>query len=345
MKDRSSHYRIKPYISIIVHSPNQVELRSGVWNSVSYTLNENTESNKLAGMILSLDGSKTPTEIAKEQDLNISTVENLIDHLKKIDAVETGPTNLLDYYLAQLPFPEINLQSSQPVIFVGDTQINQAIIQQIRPYFLHDKQLEILSSAHPLYQILYSKSGDEFESELSLEKKCEQIRGIENALVVFTSSVIRPNLLLKFNRLAYRAGINWMHGCLDGPMIYIGPMFFAKAGPCYACFESRMAMNLVEHDSYVGYKKAIALNHVKINEFVTPIFINLLASHLGMEIINYVLTKNTYLYNRVLSLYLPTKEIGHNELLRMPDCPVCGSVRERDGQSTYFDIQRLAERI
>lgn len=335
------HYRIKPCFSVVVHSPNSVELRKGVWNSVTYKLNDDTQSNKLAEIILSIDGTKSVSDIAKEHDTKRSEIEGLIDHLRRLDAIETGTSNLVDYYIdeAQLPFPGINFQSKQPVVFIGDREINDKIIQQLLPYFSDDKQVRSLDAEDPLYQSLMSKPLHEFEQELTFQKISEQADNLKGSLIVFTTKTINPDLFLKFNTLANRTGINWMHGCIDGPMIYIGPMFFAEKGPCYYCFEKRISMNIMENHSYVEYKKALLKNNVKMAQFVSPVLINLLASHMSMEILNYILTKNTYLCNRVLSIYLPTKEIGYNELLRFPDCPVCGSMRERDSQTTYFDKQ------
>lgn len=345
MENKSVNYRLKPFFSIIVHSPNNVELRKGVWNSVSYALNDDTQSNKLAKIILSLDGTKTVSEICEQQGIKRSEIEGLIDHLRRLDVIEMGVSNLIDYYTeeAQLPFPGVDTKSKQPVVFIGDKQINDTICQQIKPYLHNEQQIRFVYSEDPLYQMLLTQKAQEFEQEIAFQKNCEMMESFRGSLFVFTIKNVNPNLLLAFNRLAFETGINWMHGCIDGPMLYIGPMFFTERGPCYCCLEKRIGMNIIENNSYVEYKKALFRNDVRAAEFVTPVLANLLASHLSLEIINYVLTKNSYLCNRVLSFYLPTKEFSYNELLRFPDCPVCGSMVERDSRTTYFDKQVVLE--
>ncbi len=63
----------------------------------------------------------------------------------------------------------------------------------------------------------------------------------------------------------------------------------------------------------------------------------LLTSHLALETLNLVLTGSTFTVGRMLAIHLPTMEISLPDVLRVPGCPGCGSVPERDGEVLYFD--------
>src|SRR6266568_2074308 len=91
--------RIKRQYSIIGHSPDIVELRHGVWNPISFTLNDESESGHLFNLLTHLDGSLSPLELARAENVPQAEVEALLDHLIQLGVVEASSSNPLDYYL------------------------------------------------------------------------------------------------------------------------------------------------------------------------------------------------------------------------------------------------------
>src|SRR5438552_18119619 len=91
--------RIKRHFSLIFHSPDSVELRHGVWNPLSFTVNDEAKSGNLVRLLTRLDGSVSPSELAKQEQVPTSEVEALIDHLIQLDVIEFSATTALDYSL------------------------------------------------------------------------------------------------------------------------------------------------------------------------------------------------------------------------------------------------------
>jgi len=91
--------RLKRHYSIVAHSPDDVELRYGVWNPLSFTLADETKSGHLLRLVTRLDGSLTPAQLAHEENVPRGEVEALIDHLLSLGVLEPEASNSLDHYL------------------------------------------------------------------------------------------------------------------------------------------------------------------------------------------------------------------------------------------------------
>src|SRR5579875_3492142 len=94
--------RLKPHFSLIAHSENIVELRSGVWNPVSVTLKDRSNQGKLLQALRRLDGQTPLKELASELDVPEQDLLHICASLDEFGALERGPTNVLDYYVALL---------------------------------------------------------------------------------------------------------------------------------------------------------------------------------------------------------------------------------------------------
>ena len=80
-------------------------------------------------------------------------------------------------------------------------------------------------------------------------------------------SVIQPLQLRLLNQISLALGIPWMHAAIDGPFLLIGPCFVPHRTSCYACFETRVTMNLRESASYQQYKSALAAGRVATRRY------------------------------------------------------------------------------
>jgi thiazole/oxazole-forming peptide maturase SagC family component len=154
--------------------------------------------------------------------------------------------------------------------------------------------------------------------------------------------VINPILFQTLNRVCLELCIPWIHSAVDGPFLFIGPIFVPYRSACYECFEARVIMNLRENASYQRYKQAIVEGHIKFGRLpIEPVLSGLLASHTALETLNFVQTENSFTVNKVLAIYLPTMEFTFNEVLRVPGCTACSPSSERDDKELYFDVRAL----
>jgi thiazole/oxazole-forming peptide maturase SagC family component len=164
--------------------------------------------------------------------------------------------------------------------------------------------------------------------------------------IVIATKVINPIAFRTLNRISLHLTVPWLHAALDGPFLFVGPLFLPHRSSCYECFEMRVSMNLRENASYQRYKSALVERCVRHGSLpLNTALIAVLAAHTAMETINYVATGSGFTLQKVLAIYLPTMEITFNEVLRLPSCPACGSQPERDDKELYFDFQTLIQSL
>jgi thiazole/oxazole-forming peptide maturase SagC family component len=164
----------------------------------------------------------------------------------------------------------------------------------------------------------------------------------QDRFVLFASSAINPFHYKVLNRASLEYGFPWMHAAIDGPFLLIGPIFVPRRSACYECFEQRVTMNLRDTARYVSYKNALVERQIKHGVVpVEPILQAMLASHAALEIVNFIRTSYSFVIGKVLSIFLPTMEFAYSEVLRLPCCPACSPVAERDDTELHFDVTAL----
>ena len=129
----NGNLRIKRHFSLVPHSPDDVELRSGVWNPISFALRDDSKSGHLFDLVSRLDGTASPAQIAKERRVPREEVEALIDHLLGLEVLESGPSKSLDYFLDNLVPSRRNgdAPSIRPVVILGDDVITEEICRTL----------------------------------------------------------------------------------------------------------------------------------------------------------------------------------------------------------------------
>lgn len=338
------YYRLKPHFSIIGHSQDVVELRWGVWNPVSFTITDDSESGKLFSIIKRLDGTAPASRIAKEEQVPKSDVEALIDHLLSLDVLEKGASNALDHYIDScLPLMGNNDIQARPILLVGDQRLTQQLESTLRRS-LPDYEINRLSEEDPGFQLLSRNDPSWLMDGIKFFENIRFFEKWEDNFVVFAFANINPVQMRIMNRVALQLDIPWIHSVIDGPFLLVGPTFKPKESSCFECFETRVLMNLRENASYLKYKNALAEGKVIQGEWAgMDALASVLTSHVSLETINYVTTGNTFTIGKVLSIHLPTMEFNYNEVLSVPSCSSCSSTPERDDEELYFDLRAFAK--
>lgn len=341
----SQHLRIKPYYSIIAHGADVVELRHGVWNPVSFTLSDDSGSGVLYRLLKRLDGSASPAVVAREEQVSRDEVEDLIDELDRLGVIESGPSSALDYYLDNLA-PTIVGQSTpapRPVRLLGDKALSAAIAEQLRgsEFPVEVTQVE---ADDPRAKVVADSDRSWLFDGHDMQERLLPFEGWSDSLVVLASTIINPLEFKALNRASLEYGFPWMHVALDGPFLLIGPTFVPRRHGCYECFETRVTMNLRQERAYQAYKNALVERELALGKLpLEPILINLVAAHAALEIGNYVAAGYDFTVGKCMSLFLPTMEFAFNEVLRVPNCPACSPVSERDDKELYFDLRTVIQ--
>jgi bacteriocin biosynthesis cyclodehydratase domain-containing protein len=340
-------FRVKRHYSIVAHSPDVVELRYGVWNPVSFTLTDSTGSGHLFNLVAGLDGSRSSTELAAKEQVSIEDVEGVLDQLLQLGVVESEAANCLDHYLDDI-VPGLAGTAGQRDETLGVRLLGDPVLcGQVGTYInqsLPEVKLVMARAEDPAVRLLADPDTSWLMNGLRFQEQAPLFEAWRGSLLVVMLKTINPAQLRTLNRVALEHRITWMHAAIDGPVLLVGPVFIPHRTACYECLETRVTMNLRESASYQQYKRAIVNGQIKHGPLpIEPVLGGLLASHTAFEVLNFLLTGNSYTVGKVLAIYLPTMEFSFNEVLRVPGCSACGPSPERDDQELYFDLRTFLE--
>lgn len=337
---RSKELRLKREFSVVAHSPDVIELRSGVWNTRSITLTDQAGQGRLYDLLVGLDGTASPREVAKRAGVSRTDVEALLDRLRQLGAVEPGPSSALDAYL-ELVWPLRAAGGERPevppVVVLGAGALAERIAAELAG------SVPAVTHAGPTDACLRALAATELgtlDDTLAFTDRLTAFEGWRGSVLVHAEEVVDPARLTVLNRITLALRVPLLHVAIDGPFVFVGPFVVPWSSACYECFETRVAMNLRESAGYQKYKDALVRAAVRLGEppALEPVR-SLAAAHAALEVVTYAHTGAACTVGKVLGVYLPSMEIAYNEVLRLPGCAGCGSLPERDAGELYFDVR------
>ncbi|MEU1117093.1 MULTISPECIES: TOMM precursor leader peptide-binding protein [unclassified Streptomyces] len=336
--------RVRRSFSVVGHSPDVVELRTGVWNAKSYTLTDDSRSGKLFNLVSGLDGTLSRRDLAKREGVSRVEVEALVDHLYGLDAIEEGPSSALDAYLDTMATLGGRGQTpvSEGVVLLGDPEL----AERTAALLPHDVAGDVLIPGpdHPVRARLDALAPAVLHDGLAFDEAVEILAPWRGRYLLLAERTVDPVRARLLNRLTRAAGISWTYAAVDGPFLFVGPTMVAGRSACFECFETRVTMNLRESAGYQRYKEALVRSAVHAG--APPVYgpvQALLCSHLALEATNYLSCGSTLTIEQVLGCYLPSMEISYQSVLPLPGCPGCGPVPERDDETLHFDPRTWLE--
>lgn len=336
---QSKPLRVKRSFSIVGHSPDVVELRTGVWNTRSFTVTDQSGAGKLFDLVRGLDGTLSRGDLAKREGVSRAELEALLDHLDMLGAVETGPSSALEAYLEHVWTLRGAEEVATPphVVILGEGALAEAVAVQLTESGLDRVVVDDRDSRAA--KALVGLDAVTLEDGLAFEERLEEFAAWRDGVVVLAEDTVHPLRFVALNRVTRALGVPWLHAVVDGPFALVGPFTVPGRSACYECFEARVSMNLRESASYQRYKEALGKAAVHLGtQAVLPPVRGLVASHTALEILNYAHTGSSFLIGKVLGIYLPTMEVAYNEVLRLPGCPACGAMPDGAGE-LYYDVR------
>ncbi|CAL9535381.1 TOMM precursor leader peptide-binding protein [Streptomyces sp. enrichment culture] len=337
--------RIKSVYSVVPHDRNTVELRSGVWSPQSITLVDHSGGGRLSALVTGLDGTRDRAQLAKEAGVTRTELEALIDHLDQLAVLEHGPSTALDAFLDRMASGRVERAAFPNVKLLGGSAAAAQVSQLLGVH----EQLTVggPDEEDRLVALLDDCPLDVLEDGLAFERFVENFEDWRGCLLVHAADAVHPLRLAVLNRVALALETPWIQAAVDGPLLLVGPTFVPDSTACFTCFETRVVMNLREGAAYQRYKQALAApvnggpaNGQSTDDGCAGVLSSLLASHTALEAVNMAVTGTTSTVGKVLGIYLPSMEMVYSEVLRLPGCPSCGAVPERDGTEVYFDVRR-----
>ncbi|MBC3989705.1 TOMM precursor leader peptide-binding protein [Streptomyces sp. AC563] len=340
--DPDRAYRIKRYLSLVVHGPDHVELRRGVWNATSTVLRDDSGTGGLSRVITRLDGSATSREIATTEEIALDEVLMVVTSLVERDLVDSAAGGFLDHYLDMVQGRRAMLTAPTPVLVVGSAAIADPLVEIVRAS-LPTASIRRVEENHPLAQVTH-RDADHLKDGLAFHRYAARFADLVGHFVVHLEGVVDPVRTQVINRVLRHHQVPWLHGAVDGPFVFVGPLVVPGRTPCWECYETRILLNLREGASYQGYKRAIAEGRTRAaDRSVQPMLASLLAAHAAPEVLSWSAVGNAATLGQVFSLFTPTTEFSVHEILALPDCRACAPVPERDDEELYFDSGVLEE--
>lgn len=331
--------RLRPNVTVVSHSPDIVELRTGVWNARSTTLTDDKESGTLSPLIRGLQSGKNHADLSRELKVSRSELEATIDTLTELGLIETEPAGVYGLIIDKMsPFPTRAEAFAGDIIVIGAPAIGARVAEQIgggTPGNVH-----VLPANDPVVSRLFELDQNSFANGLDAQRLFEEFAEWKDALIVFAVEVINPVAFHVVNHLSGGVGFTWIHAAMDGPYLFIGPTVIPGRSASYDSFERRVIMNMRETEAYSKYQNAIVEHKVTFGDIVnaTPLR-DLLSSHLSLEVLNWVQSGNNFTINKCLGIYLPTMEIAFHEILPLPDDYLSRTTQTRDSSDLYFDVR------
>jgi bacteriocin biosynthesis cyclodehydratase domain-containing protein len=351
MAQNESRWRIRRNYSVVVHSPDVIEFRSGVWNPVSVTLSDSSGAGKLLPIVDSFDGQRTPREVARESGASLGEVEGVIEYLVANGVIEDQPGSALDYYLYQMTTTledpterGVKRLRRQRLVVLAEGRLGGMAREQLSE--VEGLTIDEVGPGSPEWTALLDTRHDNREDALGQVADLDRWKGWREALLLCLLETPHPVFLRNLNRVALHLEAPLMVATIDGPFLLVGPLVVPHCSPCWECLEGRLSLSVREFASYQGYKRALAEGKVRGGEspFPRPLF-SVLSGLAAMEVLNYLYTGASFTIGKVLSLYVPAGEFSFNEFLRIPACPACSPFRESTERQPYFDLRAYVNEV
>ncbi|MCW5589440.1 MAG: TOMM precursor leader peptide-binding protein [Legionellales bacterium] len=322
----NNHQYFDKSYSILYHDENTVEFRSGMWNITTHTLQDEEKKGLLSKIILAIDesGFKDLKTLAQQTQTNQAICAEVIESLRDKNLLTTERAKPIN------KFKKISIISDNKMGSLLKSLL-QDKISDLAINLFHQEDVDfILKSGNTI-----------FSDEVLLYSLVEELHNkFKDSLVVVMNTTINSFYYSLLNKVFHEAGIPWFFSAVDGPCIYIGPLFDNQF--CYDCLETRIIMNTKNAAHYQEYQKLILKNNIRLAKpMVNETEQHLMCSLASLELNRYLLTGNTISQSKLLSLYIPTMEFSYHKILRFPGCKVCGVDNALKGHQLHFDVGAL----
>lgn len=335
----------KSEYSVIVHNPDEVEVRVGVWNPTSYYLKDEVASGKLSQIVCGLKDGRSSKDLAK-LGIKRSEIEAVVDSLVEIGAMsdcQTGAINdLLSHQISSV-YAQNRNKYTKVVVLAQEEFI--PILESVLKPLTSDYNLIFLDASSELGHKIEEIDAADLTDALCAERIAESFIDLRDSLLIYVSRDASPLTSRVIDCLASMLDFPWIHASIDGPFVFIGPTIVPHHTANYADFETRMLMNMKATAEYQRYKTALVNRAVKSEgvDYTSPISF-LTATHVGIEAINYLTSGSNFTINKVLGIFLPTMEFAFHSVLPIP------SARTEDAsepvtpmKTLYYDIRQWIE--
>lgn len=323
------------YVPVQVDS-NTIHIRAGPWSGPIVTLRDDDEENEVASLIERIDG-ETPVEdivaeFSEPQRPEVIAVIEALYEKRIIREAEPGPDDGLG---PRLPL-SVRFQRRER------QRIGEKDVLLIDTGGMGGMVAEDLLSAD-VGSVSYFDWTDDGQTverlrsdeAFSLCTERDELRSrIEMAdFVVYTGSNPKPDLVEEINHLTHRTKTPWISAQIYGYDGIVGPAVFPERSACYECFIERALGNVTSHEHFQSYLDVLSEQEGLTSVSRSPLG-RIVAGYLTLDVIHLLTYGVGFTVEQVITVDGLDLSYEANDVLRMPDCDVCG--REQGPDHTRF---------
>jgi len=351
----NERYLLNPYIKFIVCNDDEILIKHGVRSSLSIILKDK-ERKRLLGKIEKF--FKVPSSIEDiVKNYNLSKEEEIIlqelikELYKRKFLIKEGEDTISVYFKTFLNDKVSISEHKIGVIgtgFLGSRIIYQLLQIGIKHIFFYDERKVENESLEQQYfdidreliknglsyveilKIFLSKRGyDNFsgiESSIEDEEKTKELFN-KSDLIIVNSECYSPKLFHLMNKLSIETKKTWMSVYFDGSLGVIGPIYIPGESLCYNEFEIQMEATLRHRDEYILYKDYLEEKGICLSYFVIPPLLNIISGYTVFFTVRFLINGYSALNDRAIFINFEDISIDYQNVMKLPRCPVCESIR------------------
>lgn len=313
--------KINPSFVPVEVSPNEVQFRAGPWSGPVVTLEDDGGDGQLAALVDRLDGSNTTAEVLSAfAPSKRETMREVVHGLRERNIVyESADGRETERDLSSRPRwlsgPDLARIDSASVLVAGPPEMVSPVVADLLRTDV-DAVLTVPTGADASTR----QFDDERVEPTTRDEFDASIAAVD--LAVAFANRPRPDLFAEINRVAHERETAWLGVRTYGYDSVVGPLVVPGESSCYECLRRRRDANVPSPDAYAAFEEAASGNRSPGPDIRA--FERVVTGLATVDALNYLAFGFGFTVGRIVHHDFAVFSMAANDVLPMPQCPVCG---------------------
>jgi bacteriocin biosynthesis cyclodehydratase domain-containing protein len=152
----------------------------------------------------------------------------------------------------------------------------------------------------------------------------EAVLGADVVVIALEQPDLRSCHLV--NRICIRQDTPWLLATIDGNRGLVGPLFVPGHTACYSCYQTLAWAATPSSVMAQRYRQHLIQRGASSFFPGLPGFAQLVAGYTSLAAVHFLLRQTSFALGKVVTLELNNMTVDLEEVLKLPRCPVCGTV-------------------
>jgi bacteriocin biosynthesis cyclodehydratase domain-containing protein len=342
--DTSPTVSVNPAFVPIVVDENEVHFRTGPWSGPTYRIRDRDEDGDLEGLLEAIDGERSIDDVCERFEDSESvreTVESLVDRNVLVTG-RRGDAGLGQGYASLRTDAEGESTEDARVLVVTDGTLGRYVVEDVvaagvdevcvlLPESIDASEWTNSLDVAAASDVTVLEGGGEMDGEAATA---------DVLVAAFTGP--RPRLLEEVNAVAHSTGTPLLVGQVRGFDGVVGPTVLPGETACVECFRRRRDAVISDPDVFSKYERRAEAAGTE-RRAARPM-VRIVAGHLSYDVRNQLGGDFAFTAGRVLHHDFYEYTVESNDVLRLPDCEVCGSSAGHVDDARHDTVEHIVER-